>query len=58
MISEKKTASDYLIRDAKKLGVSLKTKMTNKQAAELALRHSRDLFRDIIMTKQAIKKLV
>jgi hypothetical protein len=57
MLKDKKTVSDVILEDAKKMGVDIKDKITNKQAAELALKHSKDLFKDIIMTKQVIKNL-
>jgi len=55
MMKEKKTVSDLILKDAKKMGVT--NSISNKQAAELALRHSKDLFKEIIMTKQLIKNL-
>ncbi|MAE42427.1 hypothetical protein CMO93_01535 [Candidatus Woesearchaeota archaeon] len=55
MITEKKTVSDHILADARKLGA--KESISNKQAAELALKHSKDLFKEIIMTKQIIKGL-
>lgn len=55
MVKEKMTMSDQILKDARKLGA--KTTITNKQASELALKHSKDLFKEIIMTKQLIKNL-
>lgn len=55
MLKEKKTVSDHILAEAKKLGA--KNSISNKQAAELALRNSKDLFKEIIMTKQLIKNL-
>jgi len=55
IIKEKKTISDKILADARKLGA--KNTISNKQAAELALKHSKDLFKEIIMTKQLIKNL-
>ncbi|MBL7055591.1 hypothetical protein ISS07_01620 [Candidatus Woesearchaeota archaeon] len=55
MLKNKRTVSDEILNDAKKMGFS--KNIPNKQAAELALKHSKDLFKEIIMTKQLIKKL-
>ncbi|MBS3102329.1 hypothetical protein J4458_02685 [Candidatus Woesearchaeota archaeon] len=56
MLKERKTVSDHILSQAKKMGIDIK-KVTNKQAAELALRYSRELFKDIILTKQVLKSL-
>jgi hypothetical protein len=55
MIKEKKTISDHILADARRLGA--RKTISNKQAAELALKHSKDLFKEIILTKQIIKDL-
>jgi hypothetical protein len=55
MLKAKKTVSDIILDEAKKMGV--KTEISNNQAAELALRHSKELFKEIIMTKQIIRSL-
>ena len=57
MITDRKTVSDEILAEAKKMGIDIKEKMTNKHAADLALKLSKDLFKEIIMTKQAIKNL-
>ena len=57
MLSEKKTVSDRLMAEAKKIGVDIKKGPTNAQAAELAMKWSRDLFKDVIMTKKALHAL-
>lgn len=57
MLKERKTVSDEILEEAKKMGIDTKEKMTNNQAAELALKLSEGLFKEIIMTKQAIKNL-
>jgi len=55
MLKQKMTVSDIILKDAKRMGVD--KIISNKQAAELALKHSKDLFKEIIMTKQIIKGL-
>jgi hypothetical protein len=57
MLKERKTVSDRILEGANKMGIDIKGNITNKQAAELALKQSQDLFKDIIMTKQIIKGL-
>lgn len=55
MISKKETVSDRIINQAKKRGI--KDEMTPKEAASFALALSKDLYKDIILTKQIIKNL-
>ena len=55
MLEERRTVSDEIVSAAKKMGISTGERMTNSEAAELALRMSSDLFREIIMTKQLIR---
>jgi hypothetical protein len=57
MLRNRKTVSDDILAEAKKMGIDLKSTMTNKQAAELALTLSKDVYKEIIMTKQLIKNL-
>lgn len=54
MLEKRKTVSDEIIETAKKLGIGPNTKMTNEEAALLAMTISKDLFKEVILTKQAI----
>lgn len=57
MISARMTVSDKLLKDAKKLGVDPKKGPTDTQSAELALRWSKDLFKEVVLTKKALHSL-
>ncbi len=56
MIKERKSVSDHLLDDVKKFGFNPE-KLTNEQAATLSLHWSKDLFKEIIMTKRIIKDI-
>jgi hypothetical protein len=55
MLESRRTVSDEVISIARKMGIRPGERMTDYEASELALRLSKDLFKEIIMTKQAIK---
>lgn len=57
MLEKKKTVSDEIITEAKKIGIDGFARMSNEQAQTLALNLSKDFFKEIIMTKQALSKL-
>ncbi|MFH1849844.1 MAG: glutamate-cysteine ligase family protein [archaeon] len=57
MLEEKKTVSDRVLDMAKKEGISPDKGLTESQAAELALDMSKDLFKNIILTKQHLQGL-
>lgn len=55
MIDEKKTVSDRILEYAKKQGMDIKKGLTPAQGAEIAVHESRSLFKDLILTKKALK---
>lgn len=57
MLEKKRTVSDEIISEAKKLGIDGFSKMSNEQAQALALNLSKDFFKEIIMTKQALAQV-
>jgi len=57
MIEERKTVSDEIINQAKKLGHKDLTKdLPNDIAAEIALEHSKQLFREIVIAEKYAEK--
>ena len=54
MLERRKTVSDEIIDYAKKLGLEINAKIPDDKAAELALNISKDLFKDIVLTKQSL----
>lgn len=57
MIKEKKTISDRILDDAKKKGYSRKAVLPNNVAAEIALKHSQQLYKEIVYTRKLLSKL-
>lgn len=57
MLEKKKTVSDEIILEAKKIGIDGFSKMSNEQAQSLALNLSKDFFKEIILTKQALAQV-
>lgn len=57
MLKTRKTTSDEIIEKAKMLGYKKGKNLTNSQAAKLALMISKDLYKDIVTTKQQLKML-
>jgi len=57
MLKEKKTTSDRILDTAKKVGYKPGVKLSRAHAAELALALSRDFYREIILTRQALENL-
>jgi hypothetical protein len=57
MLKERKTVSDKILEDAKKMGVEVQSRISNRQAAELALKYSNNLLKDIETTKGIIGNL-
>ncbi len=55
MIAKRKTVSDTILERAKTKNYG--TELSNKEAATLALSVAKDLFKEIILTKQIIKNL-
>lgn len=57
MLKEKKTTSDQVIEEAKSMGVKIEEGISNAEAAELALRISKDIFKEITFTKHILQNL-
>lgn len=57
MLNEKKTISDEILKKAKLVGYKKGESLSNSQAAKLALLVSKDLYKDIVTTKQHLKLL-
>jgi len=55
MLKEKKTTSDRILETARELGYKPGSKLSRPLAAQLALSLSRDLYREIILTRQALE---
>ena len=54
MLDEKQTVSDKILRLAKKLGWEKGERLPSGIAQEIALEHSKQLFKEILMTKKVI----
>lgn len=57
MLKEKKTVSDHILDDAKKKGYSKKVTLPNNVAAEIALKHSQQLYKEIVYTRKLLSRL-
>ncbi|MFH1641381.1 MAG: glutamate-cysteine ligase family protein [Nanoarchaeota archaeon] len=57
MLKEKKTVSDQIIASAKKKGYSIKDELPQAVAAEIALNHSKRLFKEIVLTRKLIENV-
>tara|TARA_Y100000310_G_scaffold345846_1_gene471102 strand:- start:199 stop:1530 length:1332 start_codon:yes stop_codon:yes gene_type:complete len=55
MIEEKKTVSDEILQLAKKKGFGKEDKLPNKIAAEIAIEHSKRVFKDIVFARELIR---
>lgn len=58
MLSKRKTVSDEVIGYARKRGYKRGDEITNKLAADIALRHSERLLKEIVLTRKMIADLV
>jgi len=58
MLNKRKTVSDEILDYARKKGYKRNDKITNKLAADIAVRHSERLLREIIATREMINDLV
>ena len=58
MLNKRKTVSDEILDYARKKGFKKKESITNKLAAEIALKHSERLLREIISTRNIIRNIV
>ncbi|OGY47245.1 MAG: hypothetical protein A3J62_03595 [Candidatus Buchananbacteria bacterium RIFCSPHIGHO2_02_FULL_38_8] len=55
MIKDKKTVADEIISQAKKLGYdNFKKVMPNEIAAEIAVEHSKRMFKEIVLVQKMI----
>jgi len=57
MLNKRKTISDEILNYARKKGYKRYDKITNKLAADIALRHSERLLKEIISTRKMIEDL-
>ena len=55
MLSSRQTVSDELLLEAKKKGYKKQDALPQKVAAELALNHSKRLFKEIVLTRKLIQ---
>jgi len=58
MLNKRKTVSDEIIDYARKKGYKKNDKITDKLAADIALRHSERLLREIVSTRKIIENLI
>ena len=58
MLNKRKTVSDEIIDYARNKGYKRNDKITNKLAADIALRHSERLLREIVSTRKIIEDLI
>lgn len=58
MLKKRKTVSDEILEYARKKGYNRKDRLANNLAAQIALRHSERLLKEIISTREMIKDLV
>jgi len=56
MIKEKKTVSDKILDEAKKRGYDKGAELPQKAAAEIALDQSKQLFKEIVLTRKMVEK--
>ena len=56
MIDIRKTVSDEILQQAKKKGYGTKNPPPNRVAAEIALEHSKRLFKEIVITKKMVQE--
>lgn len=57
MLDSRETVSDEIMKEARKKGFDLKTPLPNRVAAEIALDHSRRLFKEIVILKKTLHDL-
>ena len=57
MITERKTVSDEIIEDVKKRGIKPDEELPQKIASEIALEHSKRLFKEIVLTRKLIENV-
>ena len=57
MIDNRKTVSDQILDSAKKQGYKKGEEISQQAAAEIALDHSKQLFKEIVLTKKMIEDL-
>ena len=58
MLKERKTVSDQIIDEAKKRGWKKGEILPQKIAAEIALDHSKRLFKEIVLTRKMIEDVL
>jgi hypothetical protein len=57
MLDERKTVSDEILQDVKKMGYNLKSNLPGRVAAEIAIEHSKRLFKEVMMTKKMVQDM-
>ena len=58
ILNKRKTVSDGILDYARKKGYKRNDKITDKLAADIALRHSERLLREIVSTRKMIEDLI
>ncbi len=57
MLEKRKTVSDEILKEAEDMGINPEKEMANSDAAELALRLSKNLYKEVVMTRQMLQNL-
>ena len=57
MLEKHKTVSDEILKEAEDMGINPEKEMANSDAAELALRLSKNLYKEVVMTRQMLQNL-